>query len=134
MAWHNPRSVLELAASIGRSWSFNSSRMRLRGNYVAVLSAPLDLEPETKHALTDKVKEGAELIRHNYMVEGTRERHPDAPVYYLSDMTTRRVVIAIYRNGAVEDELDILRPDLKQAARDKIREAVRSIDPDSLSY
>lgn len=134
MTWYKPRNMEQMVESIGRSWQFHSPRQGLEGAYVAVLSAPLSLEKATKHALTDKVAEGARLIRHNYMKKGIRERHPDAPVYYVKDVRTRRVLIVIYRNGAVEDELDVLRPDLRQGTRDKIREAMRSINPEGLTY
>lgn len=132
MSWYSPTSVREMCESIGRSWTWNFKGMS--GRYVAVLSAPLGLDVGTKHALTDKVNTGAEMVRDNYMERGVRERHPDAPVYYIYDKRTQQVLIAIYRNGAVEEELDTMRPDLPQKVRDKMREAMRSIDPDALSY
>lgn len=128
----SPMTVSQMCHAIRCAWIWDYKGMS--GRYVAVLSAPLGLGVGTKHALTDKVNTGAELVRANYMEKGIRERHPDAPVYFVYDKTTGQVLIALYRNGAVEEELDALRPDLPQGTRDGIREAVRAINPDALTY
>ena len=128
MSWYKPGTVAEMADSTRHAFSWNAQRFALAGDYVAVLSyhgmrGLLD----DSHPLSDHVLTGAEAYMNHYMTTRgpeARKPHPSVTVYYVRDTRSRRVVLARQADGTVLDELDTIRPDLKQSARDALREAV----------
>jgi hypothetical protein len=129
MSWHIPANVDEIRASISALYSWRAQRFDLASGYVAVCSPTrreLGSAAAAGHALTDHVITGAEAFHDHYMSTrgpDARTPHPSTVVYYVVDLRTWRVAIALQADGTILDELTTLRPDLRPATVQAIRDA-----------
>lgn len=128
MSWYAPKNAAEMAQSTRSGHAWRADRCGLAGDYVAVLSyVGMTALLDSEHALSDHVLTGAEHYRDHYMSTpgpAARTPHPSTVVYYVRDTRTRRVILARQADGTVLDELDTIRPDLRQSTRDALRSAI----------
>lgn len=127
-------TVKDMAEIIARRHTFRARGFDLAADAVYVLSAygMAGVLRDRSHALTDHVLTGAERYRDDYMTgehPGNRVPHGSVTVYYVLDTRSGRVVLARQADGTVLDELDTLRPDLRQSTRDALRAAFVADSP-----
>lgn len=131
MSWHIPANVDEIRASISALYSFRAPRFDLASGHVWVLSAEsvrgeLGRAARDGHALSDHVITGADTYRDHYMTTSgpdARTPHPSTVVYYVRDLRSGRAVMALQADGTVLDELATIRPDLRPATVEAVRDA-----------
>ena len=132
MSWNSPTNLAEMAQSVRNSHAFNAGRCEIRGSWVAVLSservrAELATAAADGHALSDHIITGAETFENHYRTatDGTqRTPHPSTVLYYLTDARSGRAMLALQADGTVLDELETVRPDLRPATVQALREAI----------
>jgi hypothetical protein len=130
MTYNIPATVSELAASTSRGASFHSTRFDVEGHAVHVLSGHPFSDTDRKHRLTDHVARGAEWARANYMLASypdARQYRPEVTVFYLRDRRSNQVMAAVQQDGAILDEIEIIRPDLRPATVAGLREGLANL-------
>lgn len=132
MSWNAPKSYAEAASSIRALFSWRMQRANLRGDWVACLSVcsvRAELGRAKDHPLTDHVITGAERYADDYMHATSpvtaRDPHPSVVTYYVQDLQSGRVVLALQADGTILDELSTVRPDLRPATVAMLRDAMR---------
>lgn len=131
MSWHIPATVEEMRSSIHARFTFRAPRFDLATDYVAVLSVysvrgDLGRAARDGHALSDHVLTGAEAYADHYMTTrgpDARTPHPSTVIYYMRDLRSGRAVLALQADGTILDELATVRPDLRPATVQAMRDA-----------
>lgn len=132
MTWNHPTTVAEIRSSIHVRYVWHAGRFGLAADHVAVCSQYSDranLGPAAAggHALSDHILTGSEAYGDHYMTtDGPEARtpHPSTVMYYVRDLRSGKAVLALQADGTVLDELATVRPDLRPATVQALRDAM----------